>query len=107
MGSTSNIDKSGSFGMRSVKFLGLFEYKTEIYGLEVFDNVKFCKPCTIILRGCLTGVGNKGIELYKQIAKKTGCNVKGYREKTYAGENKGLPGPVDGRDPDFDWKAQP
>jgi RHS repeat-associated protein len=47
----------------------------KIFGLEVFDNVKFCTPCKIYLRGCNVGEGESGRELLNAIATKTSCEV--------------------------------
>jgi hypothetical protein len=48
------------------------------WGFELFDGIKFCKPCVIWLRGCNTANHDKGLAFIKKIAEKTGCTVHGF-----------------------------
>ena len=66
-----------------------------VTGLELFAGLKskFCKPCTVYLRGCETGKGARGKALLKAIANATGCKAKGWKSKTLEySPYQGLPG---------------
>jgi len=78
--------------------------KTIPYNLEIFDGIKFCKPCNIKLGGCYvalnkphatagaSGYKNAFNDLGKFLIKKTGCSVTAHTSTTTtpkAGEFKG------------------
>jgi hypothetical protein len=45
--------------------------------LDIFDNVKFCTPCTIVLHGCRVAFERQGQAFINFIAGRTGCTVIG------------------------------
>jgi hypothetical protein len=61
-------------------------------GFELFNGVKFCKPCTITLRGCSVGARKEGAWLMAEINRRTGCQVRAYSGSTYNNKDGCLPG---------------
>jgi hypothetical protein len=78
-----------SFGVKKDK-----KGKIVPYNFQVFDGLKFCKPCAIRLGGCYValnepkaqagtdGFKGAGDALGKALAAKTGCSVSAYTELT-------------------------
>jgi hypothetical protein len=69
--------------------------KWDITGLDLFAGIKakFCKPCTVLVRGCNAADGAAGRALLKGIANATGCTAKGWVVvTTEATPYQGLPG---------------
>jgi len=69
--------------------------KWNVTGIELFAGLKpkFCKPCTVLLRGCSAGKGDAGKALLKAIANATGCKAKGWDSATTEiTPYQGLPG---------------
>ena len=65
-------------------------------GMEMFNGVVFCKPCTIILRGCYAAQDAEGKALLSEVARVSGCTVKGYSNATHNGIRTDGPFPGDG-----------
>lgn len=68
---------------------------SKVVGLELFQNLKpkFCKPCTIYLRGCNAALGENGRRLLQAVANATGCTTKGWDSPTtILTPYQGLPG---------------
>ena len=61
-------------------------------GMNLFTGIKFCKKCSVILRGCKAGYGQPGQALLKKIEEVTGCTVKAYDAPTIPAIDNGLPG---------------
>jgi RHS repeat-associated protein len=47
----------------------------DLYGASLFDNIPFCKPCTIRLLGCSVGKSATAQTDLGKLAKDTGCTV--------------------------------
>jgi len=83
-------NRSGSKGVGVGDYLNP-TYKGSV-GFGLFDNVKFCPKCVVVLRGCNVGKGNAGRNLMKQIHEATKCEVWAYTSSTTCGKDGGLSG---------------
>lgn len=92
-----------SFGVKKNK-----KGKLVPYNFDIFNDIRFCEPCKIILGGCYVAInkpkpeagksGYKGAgdALGKALSEKTGCSVKAYTGTTYTNK-KGFQGNPGGK----------
>lgn len=97
-----------SFGVKKNK-----KGKLVPYNFKIFNDIRFCRPCKIILGGCYvainkpkpeagkSGYKDAGDALGKALSEKTGCSVKAYTGTTIT-TNKGFKG-----DPGGKWVTTP
>lgn len=97
IGST-NEASSSSWGGKSalvVEKNKLKDFKSVDYwfrGMDAFKDINFCKPCTIVLRGCNVGKTERGKLLMTAVAHVTGCAVEAFDDKPGTWLDNGLPG---------------
>jgi hypothetical protein len=66
-----------------------------LVGADVFQNIKFCKPCQVWFGGCNFSATDPGIKFMQAVANSTGCTAYAYPTKTTTNPNTGFPTPVE------------
>lgn len=108
-GSLPDFPLNGEDPKTGTKGIGIGDYINPTYpgsvGFGSFENVKFCRPCKIVLRGCNVGSGSAGLKLMQKINTATGCKVEAYTGSTYCGNDGGLSGSggIFGPEPNVDF----
>ena len=64
-----------------------------VQNIDLFSGIKFCKPCAIILAGCMVATGPDWKILTQAIHDKTGCSVWAYTTLGTNPRNGETPGP--------------
>lgn len=72
-------------------------------GFSLFKDVKFCKSCRIIMRGCFVGQSR---EFVQAVANATGCQASAFSSETLMDNKTGRPHPPGRPEPDVNMKPE-
>ena len=72
-----SIDNGGVWGETKIGIQGNTEH-----GLDVFRNIRFCRPCEIIIGGCNFASAKVGLKFLQMIANVYGCTAVAFTART-------------------------